>query len=63
MIFTNMHGEPVNVDDTETMVVEETPNYTVYQASVRGNPGETLTKVVYNNPRRNVGGGETSLPD
>jgi hypothetical protein len=63
MIFTNMHGEPVNVDDTDTMVVERSPNYTVYQANVRGNPGETLTKVVYNNPRRNVGGDETSLPD
>jgi len=60
MIFTNMHGEPVKVDDPQR--VETNPNYTVYQA--RSNPGgELLTKVVYKNPRTNVGGNMTNLSE
>jgi len=53
VLFTNDRGEQVNVPEADTREVESNPNYRVLQASVRGNPGQVLTKVVYNNPRSN----------
>lgn len=58
--FTTDYGDTVEVDETEVEVVESNPNYEVLQT--RRNPGGVLTKVVYNNPRHNVGGMQTSLP-
>lgn len=63
MMFTAPTGEQVNVPEGEYEAVETNPNYTVYQATTRANPGGVLTKVVYNNPRTNVGGMGTTVPD
>jgi len=63
MMFTAPTGEQVNVPEGEYEEVENNPNYTVYQATTRTNPGGVLTKVVYNNPRTNVGGMGTTIPD
>ena len=73
MMFTTPTGEQLNVPEEEVAMVENNPNYTVYQATTRTNPGGVLTKVVYNNPRipldgmedskMNVGGMGTNLPD
>jgi hypothetical protein len=73
MMFTTPTGEQLNVPEAEVQMVENNPNYTVYQATTRTNPGGVLTKVVYNNPRipldgmedskMNVGGMGTNLPD
>ena len=48
--FTTNKGDTVAVAEEDTVEVERNPNYRVLQARVRGNPGEILTKVVYNNP-------------
>ena len=63
MMFTAPTGEQVNVPEGDYEAVENNPNYTVYQATTRTNPGGVLTKVVYNNPRTNVGGMGTTIPD
>ena len=54
--FTRATGDKVMVNPSDVRTVETNPNYTVLQSEVRTNPGEVLTKVVYNNPRKNVGG-------
>ena len=53
-----MYGESVDVNPEDVEEVESNPDYTVYQANPRSNPGEVLTKVVYNNP-----GDGTTLPE
>ena len=53
-----MYGESVDVNPEDVEEVESNPGYTVYQANPRSNPGEVLTKVVYNNP-----GDGTTLPE
>ena len=55
--FTNALGEIVRVNPHDVTIVESAPDYQVLQASVRSNPGEVLTKVVYNV------GGESEFPD
>tara|TARA_B100002019_G_C21261239_1_gene596836 strand:+ start:194 stop:2218 length:2025 start_codon:yes stop_codon:yes gene_type:complete len=54
--FTRSTGDTVMVNSSDVRTIETTPTYTVLQSEVRTNPGEVLTKVVYNNPRKNVGG-------
>ena len=54
--FTRSTGDTVMVNPSDVRTIETTPTYTVLQSEVRTNPGEVLTKVVYNNPRKNVGG-------
>ena len=63
MMFTAPTGEKINVPEGEYEPVESNPNYTVYQTTVGTNPGGVLTKVVYNNPRTNVGDDQSNLPD
>ena len=55
VVFTNDMGMTEEVDAAEVMTLQETPEFKVVQA--RSNPsGQLLTKVIYNNPRNNVGG-------
>ena len=49
MKFTRSTGDTVMVNPSDVRAIESTPSYTVYQSEIRGNPGEVLTKVVYNN--------------
>ena len=63
MMFTDTTGGQVNVPEEEVRMVENNPNYTVYQTTTRTNPGGVLTKVVYNNPRTNDPDMRTTVPD
>ena len=56
--FTRSTGDTVMVNPSDVKTIETTPTYTVLQSEVRTNPGEVLTKVVYNNPRM-----DTNLPE
>lgn len=56
--FTRSTGDTVMVNPSDVRTIETTPTYTVLQSEVRTNPGEVLTKVVYNNPRM-----DTNLPE
>ena len=56
--FTRSTGDTVMVNPSDVITIENNPNYTVLQSEVRTNPGEVLTKVVYNNPRT-----DTNLPE
>ncbi len=53
MKFTRSTGDTVMVNPSDVRAIESTPSYTVYQSEIRGNPGEVLTKVVYNNSGHN----------
>lgn len=53
MKFTRSTGDTVMVNPSDVRAIESTPSYTVYQSEIRGNPGEVLTKVVYNNGGHN----------
>ena len=56
--FTRSTGDTIMVNPSDVRTIETTPTYTVLQSEVRTNPGEVLTKVVYNNPRM-----DTNLPE